>query len=300
MGRRKSDKFVPNGDSDFACMARSFAAIIARDPDRFSLSSNDAEQITRAVTEFREALSVATRKSTRTQITIMRKDESREKAERVVRKYGNIVRANPQIDPIDKSILGVKERPQRLHVRSCPQTRPVLHFIRSTGESGLTGGKHVLRFREAINPRTLTMTAARRAKPAGAARVELFVELVPEGEPPPAHPAEMSGGRLWYLGSFTRNPIEVEFPVPATSMLVVYWARWASANCEVGPFSQTCIARQEGGFAAAGALPDQRLAPRRPAKCVVTLLERPQRSLQQVDKDVLLFADETQQLPEAA
>ena len=139
MGRKSSDKFIPNGDSDFALMARSFAAIIARDPDRFSLSSNDAEQITRAVTEFRETLAVALRKDTRTQITIMRKDESRAKAEGIVRKYGNIIRANPQIDPIDKMLVRVKERPTRLNERTCPQTRPMLSFIRSTGESGLTG-----------------------------------------------------------------------------------------------------------------------------------------------------------------
>jgi hypothetical protein len=94
-------------------------------------------------------------------------------------------------------------------------------------------------------------------------------------------------------------------------MLVVYWARWAGANCAVGPFSRTCQARPEGGFAAAGALPDQRLAPRRPTKCVVTLIERPQRALEQVESDALLLEDETasvepvgmtarKRLPEAA
>jgi hypothetical protein len=33
MGRRKSDKFIPNGDSDFAWMARNFAQSIARSPN---------------------------------------------------------------------------------------------------------------------------------------------------------------------------------------------------------------------------------------------------------------------------
>ncbi len=293
MGCRTSEKFIPNGDHEFADMAHSFAQAIARDPGRFSLSSNDAEQITRAVTGFREARAVALRKTTRTPISIMRKDELRREAERVVRKYGSVIRANQQIDPIDKMTIGVKERPARLTERACPRTWPVLHFIRSTGESGLTGGKHVLRFEESIDPRTLTMRGPTRAKPPGAARVELFVELVPEGDPVPAHPAEMSGGRLWYLGSFTRNPIEVEFPVPATSMLVVYWARWAGASNDVGPFSRTCVARQEGGFAAAGALPDQRLTQNRRTKCVVTILQRPQHCLEQIDADALLLAGET-------
>jgi hypothetical protein len=293
MAKRKSDKFIPNGDGEFAYMALNFARNIARDAARFSLSSNDAEEISRAVAEFREGLAVALRKSTRTQVTIMRKDELRQKAERVVREYGNVIRANRAIDPIDKMRIGVKERPARLKERSCPQTRPLLSFIRSTGESGSTGGQHVLRFGEGIDPRTLKMRAPTRAKPPGVARIELFVELVPEGEPTPSHPGEMSGGRLWYLGSFSRNPIEVAFPVPATSMLVVYWARWAGANNDVGPFSRTCVARQEGGFAAAGALPDQRLTQNRRTKCVVTILQRPQHCLEQIDADALLLAGET-------
>lgn len=30
-------------------------------------------------------------------------------------------------------------------------------------------------------------------------------------------------------------------------MLVVYWGRWADARGGFGPFSQTCVARVEGG-----------------------------------------------------
>jgi hypothetical protein len=71
----------------------------------------------------------------------------------------------------------------------------------------------------------------------------------------PTHPAQWSGGRLWYLGSFTTSRFEVEYPVlsDGTPMLVCYWGRWADARGGVGPFSQTCVARVEGG---AMALPE--------------------------------------------
>jgi hypothetical protein len=34
--------------------------------------------------------------------------------------------------------------------------------------------------------------------------------------------------------------------MPATPMLVVYWARWADARGDVGPWSSTCEAGVEG------------------------------------------------------
>ncbi len=87
------------------------------------------------------------------------------------------------------------------------------------------------------------------AKPHGAVRMELFVELVPVGEPIPSHPGQRSGGRLWYLRSFTTSRFEVAFPVmdDGTPMLVCYWGRWADSSGEYGPFSETCVARAEGG-----------------------------------------------------
>jgi hypothetical protein len=48
--------------------------------------------------------------------------------------------------------------------------------------------------------------------------------------------------------------MKVQHPMPPVPMLVVYWARWADAKGEVGPFSQTCVARVEG-FTQAGATP---------------------------------------------
>jgi hypothetical protein len=79
--------------------------------------------------------------------------------------------------------------------------------------------------------------------------LELFVELVPVGAKVPVHPWQYSGGRLWYLRSYSTSRFEVEFPSigDGTPMLVVYWGRWADSRGGVGPFSQTCVARVEGG-----------------------------------------------------
>ena len=233
-------KFIPEADGTFAMMARRFAQGVVADPDLYHLSAEEAAEISEAVRRFREDLAVSLRKATRTPLTIMRKDESRRIAERAIRRVANRVRVDDSIDPADKARLGVRERPARLRRRRCPQRPPVLNYV---GSKGMGTVMHVLRFGEGLG-------SGRRAKPEGAARLELFVDLVPPGEPIPRHPAERTG-RPWYLRSFTKDPIVVAPPTPqAGPALVVYWARWADATGEVGPFSETAVARVEGWMGA--------------------------------------------------
>ena len=215
-----------------------FAKNIANDPARYFLSADDANIITRAVSAFRDALAVATPPSTRTKITIMDKDVVRSSAERIVRKYANGIRVNERIDRTAKFVIAVRERPRRLRRRKCPKHPPHLRYIGSEKRT------HILQFREEQFSRS-------RAKPFGAARLELFVDLVPPGESVPRSPDNRTG-RAWYLRSFTTNPSRVEFPMPKEPMLVVYWGRWAAATGEVGRWSQTVTARVEAWSPAPG------------------------------------------------
>ena len=289
--RRQTTKFIPDGDSDFALTGRAFARSIERDPVRFMLTSEDAQRITQAIEEFRRALAVTTAPGGCTKMDTMRKDGARDRAKAVVREYGNIIRANPKISAIDKMVLRIKQRPQRPKDRTCPQTAPVLIFKRAVEAGGDCQRKHVLKFLDEVGCGT-------RAKPAGAVRLELYVELVAQNEPLPRHPGEL--GRPWYLRSFTRNPMVVEFPVPTTSMKVVYWAKWANATGETGPWSETCVAPAEG-WSNAAALEDKRKG----SRVVVSLRRRALPLVERSDEARLLECDgavenERPALPDAA
>ena len=192
-------------------------------------------------------------------------------------------------------MLRIKQRPQRPKDRACPQTAPVLIFKRAVEGGGDCRRKHVLMYLDEVGGGT-------RAKPAGAVRLELYVELVAPDEPLPRHPGEL--GRPWYLRSFTRNPMPVEFPVPTTPMKVVYWARWANATGETGPWSKTCAACVEG-WPNAAALEDKRKG----SRVVVSLRRRAIPLLEQSEEARLLECDGivendsptvSKQLPEAA
>lgn len=232
-------ELFPDRDREFAVAARTFAEAITRDPEQFFLSADDAQFISVHVKRYRDALARAIRRDTRTRRAIGEKDKARAEAEYIIRKYANIIRADDRIEPAVKEPIGVKERPKRLKKRTCPQVAPHLRFVGvdDAGHPG-DGGIHLIEFT------TQAIQYKSKAKPRGAARLELFFEFVKPGRPAPARPDALSG---WprYLRSFTTTPMRVKHPVPVEPMLLVYWARWADATGEVGPWSRTLVTRVE-------------------------------------------------------
>ena len=87
--------------------------------------------IATAVNEFRAALAKSVHKFSRTQRTIMDKDIARRKAEGIIRRYANIIRANPQVSATSKMLIRIKERPKKLKQRNCPRRPPMLVFMGS-------------------------------------------------------------------------------------------------------------------------------------------------------------------------
>jgi hypothetical protein len=232
-------------------MARNFAHIIANKLERYHVSAEEAQELSTKVAAFRDAMAANCHPQTRCKATVMRKDAARVEAERIIRDVANRIRADRTISSIDKTMVRVKERPTRLRRRECPQTPPMLMFGKSASSHDAMEGRHIIRFYDHESTR-------RPAKPEGAARLELFVDLVPPGEPIPSWPGERWGGRMWYLRSYTRSPIVVEYPRCNEPMRVVYWARWAGANGETGPFSKPLAATKVEGFDRwVGALPGQ-------------------------------------------
>lgn len=237
-----SEKFIPNGDFDFAQMAEGFSRTLANDPARFALTREDVEALSTAVLAFRAALNTA-RGGSRSIAATLAKENARQAAEQIVRKLAAMIRANDKIDALSKEILGLRQRPARVKQQPCPAEPPRLAFARALHEGSGAIPMHELKFSE--------LHAGTSRKPPGAARLELFVDLIPPDEPIPAIPGANHGGRPWYLRSFTRSPIVITPPMTRVPMRVVYWGRWADSSGNVGPFSATTPAWIEGGSAPA-------------------------------------------------
>ena len=232
-----SQKFIPNGDLDFATKAECFARKLLESPERFDVPRSEAEELDAAVKRYRAALQVARTGGVRSQVATQAKEDSRAVAEQLMRRLGHLVRLNKRIDAASKMALGIHQRTARPKTISCPPEPPRLRFVRALHESGASP-MHELKFMSIDH---------KAARPEGAVRLELFVDLIAPDEPVPAHPGANHGGRPWYLRSFTRSPIVLAPPMPRVPMRVLYWGRWADSAGGVGPFSATCAAWIEGG-----------------------------------------------------
>jgi hypothetical protein len=238
---RLAKKFIPDGDSDFACMARHFANLINRDPSRYLMSADDAKAIAEAVVVYRDALAKNTQRFTKSRQTVVLKDEARRRAEQLIREAGNFIRTSSKIDSLAKQLARVNPRPEKLRKRSVPQTPPTLSFADDrVPYSNTADGTHVIRFRDAFGK------DSSNAKPAGAHCLELYYDLVPPGEPIPAFPGQRTGGHKLYLRSFTRSPLTIKYPKCDQPMRIVYWGCWADATGEQGPFSATLATKFVG------------------------------------------------------
>lgn len=260
--KRNLSKFIPNADSDFAMTARNFVSYICRHAEEFTLPEHSFELLERHVEAFRKAFDQAAYRNGRTQRLVLEKNAARKQAEASVREVANIIRADPKVGWTHKMMLRLSTRPKKLKKAPVPKDAPELRFLGCADttvtdrKDGMECAVHVLEAGgKTAGVVTGHMTGVKE-KPPGAARLELFFDFVPPGQPIPSHPAELSG---WprYLRSFTKRRMEVEVPQSHSGpMLVVYWGRWAGANGEVGRFSKPCVARWEGANVAPMVLPE--------------------------------------------
>jgi hypothetical protein len=230
------EKFTPNDQMRFAAKAENFARRIVDDSARFGIDPQEAAQFAQCVERYRSALQAA-RGGSRSRAATEAKNIALVEAKQFMQRLGNLVRHNPRIDSATKLLLGIEPRAKTPKMKPCPQEPPRLRFVRALHEGSATS-RHELEF---------TAWDSNHAKPEGAVRLELFVDLIPPDEPIPEHPGANHGGRPWYLRSYTRSPVVLEPPMARVAMRVVYWGRWADSSGAVGPFSATAAAWIEGG-----------------------------------------------------
>jgi hypothetical protein len=242
-----SNKFIPSGDEALDAFAKAFAIKIAEDPSVYRVSQDDLSTLQRLQQAFHDALTAAWNRQTRSMQLTGLKESARAELEQHMRKLGRMIRANDDIDPVAKHVMRLGGAPIRARKQTCPNEPPQLTFVRVLHQGIGATPIHELRFGPA--------DSSRKAKPQGAARIELFVDLIPPDEPIPTHPGANHGGRPWYLRSYTRSPIVITPPTARVPMRVVYWARWADPTGNVGPFSNAAAGYVEGGSVAAPRLP---------------------------------------------
>lgn len=208
-----SDPWIPRADGAFRTFAENFCRGIAADPPRYMMTTAEAESLMQWLDAFNAAYTIAAEPATRTQGTIANKDDARSILRNGIRNYAAFIRPNLGITDGDKLLIGVRPRNVSHHKRTCPGTGPLLQFICSAP------GIDELRYHHANTPTS-------KAKPYGAARLELWVAYSGPGEPTPT----VADARL--IGSFSKSRMLVKQDLDklAQGLKPTYFARWAGHN----------------------------------------------------------------------
>jgi len=208
--------FIPREDTLALAWMQTFAGGIAAGPALYMLSPADAAAISAAVDAFDVALQVVLDPAERTKVTVAAKDDARRSAEQICRQYAGLIKLNAGVSDPDKIAIGVRPVNTSRDPVPVPQSSPLLNIIAATP------GAQTLRYADASTP-------DKRAKPFGAASLQLFVSV---GEAASADPEQAK-----FLGAYTTNPIGIGFEAGDDGKIATYFARWASRRGDTGPWS---------------------------------------------------------------
>lgn len=209
--------YIPRADRHFRSFAEIFCKNISKDPARYMMVPAEANWLMQKYNEFNAAYLIAVNPATRTRGTIVAKQDARSIIEDLISKYAAFIKINRGITDGDKLGIGVPPINTSHKKRVCPENPPWLSFI------GSLPGIDQLEYRALDTPTS-------KAKPYGAARLELWVAWSGPGEPVPSY----SEARP--IGSFTKSKMIVpqDSEKLAMGLRPTYYARWAGYNDNKG------------------------------------------------------------------
>jgi hypothetical protein len=208
--------YIPAPDDAFRTFAENFAANITANPGAYMLTPGQAASIQGVVDTFVAKLAIATNELTRTKTTIAAKDDARSIAEHMIRQYAIDIKFNEGIPDGDKMAIGVRPiNPSREPI-AAPTSQPLISVL------GNLPGVQSLRYADSNTPES-------RSKPFGVTELQLF-RGIGDTESLPLTECQ-------FYAKITRNPVEVEFDEADDGKIATYYARWATAKGEVGPWS---------------------------------------------------------------
>lgn len=208
--------YIPSNDDGFRTFAENFAGNITAAPAAYMLTPGQAASIQGVVDTFVAKLAIAQNELTRTKSTIADKDDARSIAESLIREYAIDIKNNDGIPDAQKLAIGVRPiNPSREPI-AAPSSPPLLNVL------GNLPGVQSLRYADSNTPDS-------RSKPFGATELQLFRGI---GDTESLPLAECQ-----FYAKITRNPIEVDFSEADDGKIATYYARWANAKGETGPWS---------------------------------------------------------------
>ena len=216
--------YIPESDDGALAWMRNFSQMLLVRPEVFHVRPDVADEVAERVRAFAEALRHTQDTTTAGRYATSLKTEARRAAMQICRRAAQQIKADPTVRDPDKISAGIRPtNAARSRVRLGGSV-PLLRI------SLTPGGGHRLSFVDRDDPH-------RRAKPAGAAALQLFRRRVDAEERGGGSESKVS---LELVGTYTRWPIVLDGGFGGggrSSRRVTYAARWVSRRGEQSGWS---------------------------------------------------------------
>jgi len=228
---RTTSNYIPRPDGVFAAWANHYMEAVTAFYVAHGWDVEQLEPLLKALDDWNDAYPAHVAAQRGAEAARAAKDAARAALEKQVRPVTNFVQGYPKTTNADRAEMGITVRDALPSPAPAPTSRPLAlidgrqrltHQLRLVDESTLTSGRG---------------GRARRAKPQGVQRAEVFVALTAPGAPAPANPSEYR-----YIGSVTRGETTLRFEPGNGGMQAHYLSRWVSTSGAAGPWSETASA----------------------------------------------------------
>jgi len=217
--------YIPGSDTGFQAWADNFSAYLSGHSLELGVSAGEMAAIVAVVSNFNTAMSANTTAQQAAQAARQTKDAARDNAESAIRELVRKLQASSDVNDTERAALGITV-PDRTPTTALGgiTTRPVGMVDTSQRL------RHEIRFTDEATPTS-------RAKPAGVMGCEIWVKVLPTGDPPP-----VGSDGLTFLTLDTATPYIAEFDGADGGKTAHYMLRWVKSSGDKGPWSETVSA----------------------------------------------------------
>jgi hypothetical protein len=239
-GTRKlmANGYMPRQDSGAMAWFGNFRNRLQQEPAVYKVSPGEVQAVSAAVDAFAEAYQLASAPLTRTKSAVNGKDVARIAAEQTCRPIYARIKADPTIADPDKLVAGIRPVNAARSRIGPPDSAP------SICVADITSHSHILRYEQS------GVVSGR--KPPGAVALQVFRAL--------GDSFDVDAADARYLGTFTRNPIEIRLDQSEDLKVACYVARWISRRGVPGPWGNVVRQRISCDIPSLGSLSKRRAA----------------------------------------
>lgn len=209
--------YLPQALPDFAIWSANFTLLTSATPLLYGITAGDAATIAAADADFQAKYIISTSPTGRTPVSVQDTITARNTNVQVIRAYGRLILANAGVADADKVALGLHLRDPINTPIPAPLTNPIIALV------GATPGQLTATYRDSAAAPLI------KAKPFGAAALELFVQL---GTVAPITP-----GATPFAGLVTRSPFPIDTSAGTPGQTAYVYGRWVTAKGLTGPWS---------------------------------------------------------------